>query len=133
MARILVIEDDVPIGGVLERGLRLAGHDVIVEGGGREGWHRWVDGGFDAIILDLMLPGANGLELCAERRRAGDRTPVLLLTARDEEAVRRQARDAGASAVMTKPFVYADLVAWVARAVGERSEPVAGPADRLDV
>jgi two-component system response regulator MprA len=133
MARILVIEDDGPIATVLERGLRLAGHDVVVEVDSREGRRRWAEGEADAIVLDLMLPGANGLELCAERRRSGDRTPVLLLTARDEEGVRRQARLAGASAVMTKPFVYADLVEWVRRAVGERPEPVTRPTDRLDV
>ena len=133
MARILVIEDDPPIAAILERGLRLAGHDVTVEEESVGGRRRWIAGGHDAIILDLMLPGANGLDLCADRRRAGDRTPVLLLTARDDQHVRRQAAAAGASAVMAKPFVYADLIDWVRRSTGHVAEPVARPPDGLDV
>jgi DNA-binding response OmpR family regulator len=133
MARVLIIEDDAPISAILERGLRLAGYDVTVAVDSLEGRRRWIEGLHDAIVLDLMLPGANGLELCAERRRAGDRTPVLLLTARDDQHVRRQAIAAGASAVMGKPFMYADLVAWVNGAVGNLPEAVAGPANRLDV
>ena len=73
MARVLIIEDDAPIAALLERGLRLAGYEVTVEDDSLGGRRRWIEGGHDAIILDLMLPGANGLELCAERRRAGDR------------------------------------------------------------
>jgi DNA-binding response OmpR family regulator len=133
MARVLVIEDDAPIAALLERGLRLAGHEVTVEDDSLGGHRRWIEGRHDAIILDLMLPGANGLELCAERRLAGDQTPVLLLTARDDHHVRRQAAAAGASAVMSKPFVYADLVAWVRAAVRHLPEAVASPANRLDV
>jgi DNA-binding response OmpR family regulator len=133
MARVLIIEDDAPISAILERGLRLAGYDVTVAADSLEGRRGWIEGLHDAIVLDLMLPGANGLELCAERRRAGDRTPVLLLTARDDQHVRRQATAAGASAVMGKPFIYADLIAWVRGAVGNLPEAVAGPANRLDV
>jgi DNA-binding response OmpR family regulator len=133
MARILIIEDDAPIAAILERGLRLAGYDVTIEDGSIGGRRRWMASGHDAIILDLMLPGANGLELCAERRRAGDRTPVLLLTARDDQDVRRQAVAAGASAVMAKPFVYADLIGWVRGAVGDRPEAVARSANGLDM
>ena len=133
MARLLIIEDDGPIAALLERGLRLAGYEVTVEDDSLGGRRRWIEGGHDAIILDLMLPGANGLELCAERRRAGDYTPVLLLTARDDHHVRRQASAAGASAVMSKPFVYADLVAWIRGAVGDLPEAVARPANGLDV
>jgi DNA-binding response OmpR family regulator len=133
MARILIIEDDAPIAAVLERGLGLVGHDVTVVGDSHEGRRRWSEGRWEAIILDLMLPGANGLELCAERRRAGDRTPVLLLTARDEESVRRQALRSGASAMMTKPFAYADLIDWIRGAVGDLPEAVARAPDGLDV
>jgi DNA-binding response OmpR family regulator len=133
MPRLLVIEDDAPIAAVLERGLQLAGYEVEVEADSLAGRSRWLEGGFSAIILDLLLPGANGLELCAERRLAGDRTPVLLLTATDEEQVRTDAQAAGASAVMTKPFVYADLIAWVRAAVDDRTEPVAHATHGLDV
>ena len=133
MAGILIIEDDAPIAAVLERGLGLAGFQATVVGDSHTGRTRWSERRWDAIILDLMLPGANGLELCAERRRAGDQTPVLLLTARDDEGVRRQAVRSGASAMMTKPFVYADLIDWVRRSTGHVAEPVARPPDGLDV
>jgi len=130
--RLLVIEDDEPIAKLLERGLRLAGYDVVVEMDGAGGRARWLEGGYATIILDVMLPGANGLDLCAERRAAGDETPVLLLTARDEDAVRREASQVGASATMAKPFVYRELLDRVADLVAGRPEAVAGASNRLD-
>ena len=132
MARLLVIEDDEPIATILERGLRLAGYDVVVEADGVGGRARWSEGGFAAVVLDVMLPGASGLELCAERRAAGDTTPVLLLTARDDDAIRRQAPEAGASLVMVKPFVYVELVAALRDLVTGRPKAVTGAAHRLD-
>ena len=130
--RLLVIEDDEPIAMLLERGLRLAGYDVLVEMDGPGGRARWLEGGFATIILDVMLPGANGLDLCAERRAAGDRTPVLFLTARDDDAVRRQASQVGVSAMLVKPFVYRELLECLADLVTLRPEAVAGAAHRLD-
>jgi DNA-binding response OmpR family regulator len=130
--RLLIIEDDDPIARLLERGLRLAGYEVVVETDGWGGRARWHQGGYDAVILDVMLPGANGLELCMERRAEGDRTPVLLLTARDDDALRRQAAEAGASALMVKPFVYGELLDRLVELIGGRPEAVAGAADGLD-
>jgi two-component system, OmpR family, response regulator len=130
--RLLVIEDDEPIAMLLERGLRLAGYDVVVEMDGPSGRASWLAGGFAAVILDVMLPGSNGLELCAERRAAGDGTPVLLLTARDDDAVRRQASQVGASAMLVKPFVYQVLLECLADLVARGPEAVAGTAHRLD-
>ena len=130
--RLLVIEDDEPIAVLLGRGLRLAGYDVVVEMDGPSGRARWLEGGYAAVILDVMLPGANGLDLCAERRAAGDTTPVLLLTARDEEAVRRGAAQAGASALLFKPFVYQELLARVADLAARRPEAIAGATHGLD-
>jgi len=66
----------------------------------------------------VMLPGINGIDLCAERRAAGDRTPVIVLTARDEDRVRERGAAAGADAFVLKPFKYADLVGIVARLAG---------------
>lgn len=130
--RLLVIEDDEPIAMLLDRGLRLAGYDVVVEMDGAAGRARWLEGGFAAIVLDVMLPGSNGLELCAERRAAGDQTPVLLLTARDDDAVRSQATQAGVSAMLVKPFVYQELLERVADLAARRPEAVARAAHRLD-
>jgi DNA-binding response OmpR family regulator len=112
--RLLVIEDDEPIAAILERGLRLAGYDVVVETDGQLGRERWAQGGLAAVILDVMLPGANGLDIAAERRAAGDRTPVLLLTARDDASVRRQAGLVGVDAMIVKPFVYTELLGRIA-------------------
>jgi DNA-binding response OmpR family regulator len=130
--RLLVIEDDEPIAMLLDRGLRLAGYDVVVETDGMGGGASWRQGGYAAVILDVMLPGANGLELCIERRAAGDRTPVLLLTARDDDALRRQALEGGASALMVKPFVYRELLDRLAELVGRRPEAIPSASDRFD-
>jgi DNA-binding response OmpR family regulator len=132
MKRLLVIEDDEPIADLLERGLRLAGYEVVIETDGQAGLERWTLGGLAAVILDVMLPGANGLDIATERRAAGDRTPVLLLTARDDATIRRQATELGIDAMMVKPFVYRELVTRLADLTRQDVEPVAGPADRLD-
>lgn len=122
MSRVLVIEDDEPIADLLCRGLTLAGHVVESAADGEAGLAWWEAGDFDAVIVDILLPGMSGLEVCATRRRAGDATPVLLLTALDDEVVRSQGADAGASALMVKPFAYAELMGWLASlAPAERS------------
>jgi DNA-binding response OmpR family regulator len=130
--RLLVIEDDDGIAILLERGLRLAGYDVTVATDGAAGRDRWLAGGYAAVILDAMLPGASGLDLCAERRAEGDTTPVLLLTARDDDSIRRRAPEVGVSALMVKPYVYAELLGCLDRLVTGRLEAVAGTTDGLD-
>jgi two-component system OmpR family response regulator len=114
-ARVLVIEDDPPIASVLVRGLALAGYVVDVAEDGPSGLDAWSGGGWSAVVLDVMLPGMDGIAVCAARRAAGDRTPVLLLTARDDDALRDAARACGADAFLTKPFAYADLLATLER------------------
>jgi DNA-binding response OmpR family regulator len=111
--RILVVEDDAPVASVLERGLLLAGYEVAVVEDGSSAAATWADGGYAAVILDVMLPGLDGIELCRRMRSAGDVTPVVMLTARDDDELRRAGLAAGASAYVTKPFVYADLLALV--------------------
>jgi two-component system OmpR family response regulator len=113
--RILVVEDDPPIASVLERGLGLAGYTVEVAEDGLAGLARWSEGGWSAVVLDMMLPGKDGIEVCAARRADGDITPVLLLTARDDDALRETARACGADAFLTKPFAYAELLATLER------------------
>lgn len=114
-ARILVIEDDEGICGVLDRGLRLAGHQPTFAPDLATGRQLWTDDAHDLVLLDVMLPDGNGIELLAERRAAGDVTPTVLLTAREEAELRDRAATAGATAYLTKPFAYADLLACVAR------------------
>jgi two-component system, OmpR family, response regulator QseB len=117
VSRILVVEDDSGIRGMLERGLRLAGHDPTLAAdleGGRDAWTR---AAFDLVLLDVMLPDGDGIDLLAERRARGDSTPTVLITAREEAELRDRANVAGASAVLPKPFSYADLVSCIERLV----------------
>jgi DNA-binding response OmpR family regulator len=113
-ARILVIEDDDGIRAMLLRGLRLAGHEPIMASDLAAARAMWGDE-FDLVLLDVMLPDGNGLELLAERRAAGDETPTVLLTAREEAQLRERATLAGADAYLPKPFVYDELLAVVTR------------------
>lgn len=128
MGRVLVVEDDPPIASVLERGLTIAGYEVGVAEDGPSGLARWAEGGWSAVILDMMLPGIDGIDVCAERRAQGDRTPVIVLTARDDEALRERARLAGADAFLTKPFAYAELLATLRRVIGRPGTDSRSPA-----
>ncbi len=111
--RVLLIEDDPKIARIIQQGLALKGIEVTVADDGSAGRDAWASGRFALILLDVMLPGIDGIELCRERRAAGDATPVILLTARGEETARERGLAAGATDYMTKPFAYADLVARV--------------------
>lgn len=119
-ARILVIEDDAGIASVLQRGLSLYGWTVTVAPHGVAGRRAWQAGSYDLAIVDVMLPGVNGIDLLVERRAAGDRTPVILLTARDENEYRTRGNAAGADEYITKPFVYRELVSSVERLISRR-------------
>ncbi|HSI99765.1 MAG TPA: response regulator, partial [Patescibacteria group bacterium] len=96
-ARILVVEDDRGIATMLERGLRLAGHRVTLAAGVGEARTAWVAEPFDLVLLDVMLPDGDGIELLAERRAAGDEVPAVLLTAREEGELHERADRAGAT------------------------------------
>ena len=113
--RILVIEDDDRIADILVCGLELKGFEVEVAEDGNAGRDAWSTGAFDLILLDVMLPGIDGVALCAERRQAGDTTPVILLTARTDDDLRDRGLAAGANDHIPKPFAYADLLARIQR------------------
>ena len=119
-ARILVVEDDPGVRAVVERGLRLAGHVPTMAGDLAAGRSAWAADSFDLVLLDVMLPDGDGLALLAERRGAGDETPTLLLTAREESELHQRADAAGATDYLAKPFAYADLLALVDRLTGGR-------------
>ena len=111
--RLLVVEDEPRMATLLARGFREEGYSVDVAHDGTDGLWRATEGDYDAIVLDVMLPGINGLDVC-RRLRASDRwAPVLLLTARDAIDDRVQGLDAGADDYLTKPFSFAELAARV--------------------
>jgi DNA-binding response OmpR family regulator len=120
--RVLVVDDDARLLRTLRRGLEAEGFAVDTAVDGVEG--EWFAGenGYDVIVLDVMMPGVDGLELCARLRRAGNWTPVLVLTARSEDEDVVRALDTGADDVLAKPFPYGVLLARV-RALVRRGAP----------
>lgn len=113
--RILVVDDDPAVARLLARTARLEGAEVTTASDGLSARTLWSRGGFALVLLDAMLPGMDGLTLCRERRLAGDRTPVVLVTARQPDDVEAEARGAGIDEVLGKPFAYADLVQIIRR------------------
>lgn len=109
--RILLIEDYQPLRRSLEQGLREAGFSVDASADGEEGLWFATSNTYDAIILDLMLPKIDGLTLLERLRASGQRTPVLILTARDSVDDRVRGLDRGADDYLTKPFALAELLA----------------------
>lgn len=109
--RLLVVEDDPAISSMLRRGLTFEGYDVLPAGTGTEALEILRVTTPDLIILDVMLPGMDGLEVCRRIRSAGLDVPVLMLTARDEITDRVAGLDAGADDYLVKPFAFEELVA----------------------
>ncbi len=121
MARILIVEDEDKLRRVLRLGLEQEGFEVQAAADGDEGLALALGGSFDCLILDLSLPGCDGLELLNRLRAANMRTPTLILTARGEIEDRVTGLDAGADDYLTKPFAWAELSARV-RACLRRGE-----------
>jgi two-component system, OmpR family, response regulator len=111
--KLLIVDDDATLAAALRRGLTAEGFSVEVAGDGREGLWRLREGGYDVVLLDLMLPGRNGYQVCADLRRAGDTTPVLMLTAKDGDLDEAEGLDTGADDYLRKPFSFPVLVARV--------------------
>ena len=111
MQRLLIIEDERKVLRSLERGLQSEGYEVATAATGEQGYERALAQSFDCMVLDLMLPGRDGLEVLADLRRAGKKTPVLVLTARDAIEDRVLGLDAGADDYLVKPFAFAELLA----------------------
>jgi two-component system response regulator MprA len=120
--RILVVDDDAAVRESLGRALRLEGYDVELAGDGAEALERLEANGDDPdlVVLDVLMPNVDGLEVCRRLRRTGNHLPVLMLTARDEVADRVAGLDAGADDYVVKPFALAELLARV-RALLRRS------------
>jgi two-component system OmpR family response regulator len=109
--QILIAEDDADTAGFIERGLGELGHVAARAASGPDALHLGVTETFDAIILDRMLPGLDGLDVLRRMRAAGVRTPVILLTALGGIGDRVDGLDAGADDYLVKPFAFAELVA----------------------
>jgi DNA-binding response OmpR family regulator len=109
--RLLVVEDDAKLAEAMRRGLRHAGYAVDVTGDGDAALSAAAVWSYDAIVLDLMLPGRDGLEVCRRLRERGCWVPVLILTARGQVADRIGGLDAGADDYLVKPFDFGELLA----------------------
>jgi two-component system OmpR family response regulator/two-component system copper resistance phosphate regulon response regulator CusR len=129
---LLIIEDDPVIGKVLRQGFRESGHNCAWAKDGEKGGELAHSQQFDAIILDLMLPGKSGLELLRDLRTSGIRTPVVLLTALGSVEERVTGLSAGADDYLVKPFAFAELMARieaVCRRSGLRPAPTVQAGD----
>jgi two-component system, OmpR family, response regulator MprA len=124
-ARILVVDDEPAVQSALSRALALERYDVAQAIDGREALERLGAESHDVVILDISMPHINGLEVCQRLREGGDRTPVLMLTAREEVDDRVAGLDAGADDYLIKPFALRELLARVRallRRAGEEDE-----------
>ena len=130
MTAVLLAEDDASISEPLARALRREGYDVEVSDEGPGTLERVLDGGVDLLVLDLGLPGMDGLEVCRRLRGEGRQVPVLVLTARADEVDTVVGLDAGADDYVTKPFRLAEFMARI-RALLRRGDPHAPAVNGL--
>jgi DNA-binding response OmpR family regulator len=119
--KILIIEDDKTILSFVSKGLREESHVVVNALDGKTGFDLAVSGDFDFIILDLMLPKMDGIQICRSLRDKGIKTPILMLTAKDSVENRIEGLDVGADDYMIKPFAFSELLARL-RAIARRND-----------
>jgi two-component system, OmpR family, response regulator MprA len=119
---LLVVDDEPAVRDALDRALRAEGYRVATAADGRAALDRMAEERPDLIVLDVLMPVMDGLEVCRALRAAGDRTPILVLTARDSVADRVEGLDAGADDYLVKPFALDELLARI-RALLRRSTP----------
>jgi len=130
--QVLVVEDERRLADLIARGLREAGHTVDVRHSGSDGLFAATTGRYDSIVLDLMLPGLDGITVCRRLRERGNRVPVLILTARGQVPDRVAGLDAGADDYLPKPFSFDELLARL-RALHRRTADAAAAAVELRV
>jgi two-component system response regulator MprA len=120
--RILVVDDEPDVREAVETALELEGHRVSTAADGLDAMKQVAHGEFDALVLDVLMPNLDGFEVCRRLRAAGNRTPVLILTARDAEEDTIRGLDLGADDYLVKPFALGELLARV-RALLRRHRP----------
>jgi two-component system, OmpR family, response regulator MprA len=128
--RILVVDDEPAVREAVERALRIEGHDVALAADGGQALDALAIWPPDAVVLDVLMPRVDGLEACRRMRLSGDRTPVLMLTARDAVRDRVAGLDAGADDYLVKPFALEELLARL-RALLRRASPDGGQTGPL--
>ncbi|MDQ6834807.1 MAG: response regulator transcription factor [Actinomycetota bacterium] len=126
MARVLVVDDEPAVRRALERALRLESYEVSLAADGEEALDSLAASPADAVILDVAMPRLDGLEVCRRLRQAGDRTPVLMLTARDAIDDRVEGLDVGADDYLVKPFALRELQARLRALLRRAGDGVAG-------
>jgi DNA-binding response OmpR family regulator len=117
MSRLLVVEDEAGIAFALEADLRAEGYEVVVATTGDEAMRTVGAGSIDLVLLDVMLPGKDGFEVCRDMRRSGFRAPIVMLTAKSQEAEKVMGLELGADDYITKPFSPRELRARVKAAL----------------
>jgi DNA-binding response OmpR family regulator len=130
MKRIIVVEDDPAIAFGLQLDLKNEGYDVEIEADGENALRRVREEPFDLILLDVMLPGKDGFEVCRDLRRSGSKTPIIMLTAKTQEAEKVLGLEIGADDYVTKPFSPRELRARVKAAL-RRTEEDEAPVVRF--
>jgi two-component system, OmpR family, response regulator MprA len=120
--RVLVVDDDPDVRDAVETALELEGHRVMTATDGLAALRRLGEAEFDAVVLDVLMPNLDGFEVCRRLRASGNRTPVLILTARDSEQDTIRGLDLGADDYLVKPFALGELLARV-RALLRRTRP----------
>jgi two-component system, OmpR family, response regulator MprA len=120
--KVLIVDDEPAVLAALDRALKLAGYEVESAAGGEQALRSVTAAAPDAIVLDILMPGTGGLEVCKRIRAAGDATPILMLTARDAISDRVDGLDAGADDYLVKPFALDELLARL-RALLRRGAP----------
>ncbi len=128
--RVLVVDDDPAVRRSLDRALRLERYEVTLAEDGRRALSELAAGSYDAVILDILMPDVDGIDVCRRLREVGDQTPVLLLTARDAVPDRVRGLDAGADDYLAKPFALVELMARL-RALLRRAQPGEGSVLRF--
>jgi DNA-binding response OmpR family regulator len=130
MSRIIIIEDDRAILRGLKDNLEFESYEVLTATDGEQGYRLIKEQSPDLIVLDLMIPGMDGYELCRKVRSEGVTTPILMLTARSQEIDRVHGLDIGADDYVTKPFSVPELLARI-RAILRRAQPPTGLPDQV--
>ena len=128
--RVLIVDDEVALAESISEGLTAEGFTVTLSHDGLDGLRLGQSGEFDAIVLDIMLPGRNGYRVCADLRAAGVTIPILMLTAKQGDLDEAEALDTGADDFLSKPFSFVVLLARL-RALGRRGASAAQDANRV--
>lgn len=131
MAKILIVEDENKIARFVELELKYEGYEVEIAGDGRAGLEKALKDDIDLIILDIMLPGLSGIEVCRRVRQDGKHLPIIMLTAKDDVMDKVAGLDMGADDYMTKPFAIEELLARIRVALNRHTAPAAAKSDIL--